>query len=155
LTISPTRNNTIAGILRAVRVRDKFEAELRNVVAEASLRNGIPASLVGFKVSKAIVGKICFMDSICWAAKMGEISLYKCRATAYGMRAMELIEEFWPTIPIAVLKGCSQRKLLYCFTEWIQGKSLNDELSEWIEAKKRSVRLSDQCAGRKHNQQPR
>ena len=136
LTISSTKHNTIVAILNAIGGRDEFESELRHIVAEASsLRDGVPASVIEFKVSKAIIAKICFSDDICWAAKMGEISPYKYRAVAYGIRAMELVEEFCPTIPVAVLKGCNQHKLLYCFTEWIEGNSLNDELSEWIEGK--------------------
>src|SRR5208282_4223080 len=101
----------------------------------SSLRNGIPASLVGFRVSNAIIAKICFIDGICWAAKMGELSRDKRRATTYGIWALRLIEEFCPTIPVPVLKGCNEHKLLYCFTEWVEGKSLNDELSEWLRGK--------------------
>ena len=80
--ISSPEENSISDILRAVGGRDEFESELRHIVADASsLRNGISTSLVEFKVSNAIVAKICFIDDICWAAKIRELSPYKCRAS--------------------------------------------------------------------------
>ena len=129
----------VARLLDAVGGRDEFEAEVRNAVTKASLlRNGIPAFLVEFQVSGSIVAKICFIDGICWAAKMREICRYDRdakyailpydRATLYGIRAMMLVEQYCPNIPIAKFRGFSQHKLQYCFTEWIEGKPPNEEV---------------------------
>ena len=52
---------TVTDILHSVGGRDEFEVEVRNVVTEAtSLRHGLPASVVDFKVSHGIVAKNLF-----------------------------------------------------------------------------------------------
>ena len=128
LTIPPDTRPFVTRILDVAGGIEGFEAEVRNAVAEASsLRGGIPASVVDFKISRTIVAKICFIDDICWAAKMREIVPYD-RETEYGIGAMMLVENYCPNIPISKFKGYAQRKLLYYFTEWIEGRSLLDEV---------------------------
>lgn len=128
LIMSPHGSPTIARILQTVGGRHGFDEEVRNAIIEASsLRNGISASLIEFKVGKTIVAKICFADGICWAAKMLEIHP-QLDAIKYGIGALILIEHYCPSVPIDKFKGCGQRKLLYCFTEWMEGKTLVDRV---------------------------
>jgi hypothetical protein len=80
----------------------------------------MPASWVEFKMSNALVAKICFSDGVCWAAKMQERDYYDA-ATERGITAMVLIEQYCPNIPINRYKGTSYRKLRYLFAEWVEG----------------------------------
>ena len=48
--------------------------------------------------------------------------------TLYGIRAMMVVERYCRIIAIAKFKGFIQHKLQYCFAEWIEGKTLNDEV---------------------------
>ena len=126
LSILSVHRPSVAEIFDAVEGREGFEAEVRNVVAAASsLRNGIPASVVEFKVSWAIVAKICFTDDICWAAKMRTIRP-RNRETVYGIGAMMLVEDYCPNIPISKYKGYFQGGLLSIFTEWLEGRNLEE-----------------------------
>jgi len=83
--------------------------------------------VVEFKVSRAIIAKICFTDGICWAAKISKI-LPRDRATAYGIEAMILVEDYCPNIPIGKLMGSFRNKVRYYFTQWIEGRNLLDEV---------------------------
>jgi len=128
LTLPPPCSLTVSHLLHVVGGRQEFQEELMNAVAEASLlRNRMPASLVDLKVGNRIIAKICFIDGICWAAKMVEILDYD-RPTIHAIQALILVQRYCPVIPISKIKGCSERKLRYCFTEWLEGKSLADEL---------------------------
>jgi hypothetical protein len=128
--MSPSCDPTVARIFKAVGGKDKFETEVKNAVSEASsLRGGIPASLIDFKVTRAIVAKICFLDGICWAAKIQE----ECeRATLYGVMAMLMVEKYCPHIPMSKYKGYKDSKLQFIFTEWIEGKTLADEAASLV-----------------------
>ena len=47
----------------------------------------------------------------------------------YGIWATALVQQYCPNISIAQFKGCSRpHKLLFCFTEWIEGKNLRDKI---------------------------
>jgi hypothetical protein len=106
-----------------------FEAEIKNVEAVASsFRNGIPASWVEFKTSNALVAKICFADGVCWAAKIQDRG-HDDRAIQRGITAMILVGQHCPNIPINRYKGWGYGKLHYVFTEWIEGKTLTDEVT--------------------------
>ena len=89
-----------------------------------SLRHGLPASVVDFKVSRGIVAKICFTDGICWAAKMRKIAHYP-RGTIYAIRALKLLHQYCPNIPTPKFKGYSQHKIIYYFTDCIEGSTLD------------------------------
>jgi hypothetical protein len=128
LALPPPRGLKVSQLLYAVGGRDEFQ-EVRNAVAEASLwRKGMPASLVEFSVGNNIVSKICFIDSICWTAKMVEIINYH-RPTIHAIQALILIELYRPTIPVSKIKGRREHKLRYYFTEWSEG--LLDELLDY------------------------
>jgi hypothetical protein len=130
LITSTHESPTIARILQSVGGRDEFEEEIKNILLEASsLRNGISASLMEFKVSRTIVAKICFADGVCWAAKMFETQP-RLDAIKYGIGALILIERYCPSVPVDKFMGYGERKLFYCFTEWMEGKSLADRFLE-------------------------
>lgn len=107
---------------------DQFEFEMKNVVAEAStLNNGTHASVVEFNYgSNALIAKVCFADGICWAAKIMENCRLSERITWFATEAMTLIDRYCPEISIPKLKrrSISQGRLMYYFTEWIEGKPL-------------------------------
>jgi hypothetical protein len=121
-------------VLQAIGGVDQFEFEVKNVISEASLlHNDIPASLVEFGCgSNSLIAKICFANGTCWGAKMMEnYPLYEL-AISSATEAMTLVERYCPGIPISKLKGwgTSKGKLLYYFTEWIEGKPLSPQVSD-------------------------
>ena len=119
---------TVTDIIHSVGGREEFEIEVRNAVTEAtSLRHGLPASVVDFKVSRGIVAKICFTDGICWAAKMRKMVHYP-RGTIHAIRTLELLHQYCPNIPTPKFKGYSQHKIIYYFTDWIEGSTLEDKV---------------------------
>ena len=121
-------------VLQAIGGIDQFEFEVKNVIIEASsVHKDIPASLVEFNHGRnALVAKICFVDGICWAAKMMENCSWAEPIISSAAEALMLIERYCPDIPIAKFKGwgTSQGKLLYYFTEWIEGKRLYANVSD-------------------------
>lgn len=126
LTIPTWNLPFVMHILDTVGGTEGFEAEMRNAITRASsLRGNIPASLTELRVSRAIVAKICFIDGICWAAKIKEIKPHD-RETEYGIIAMSLVERYCPNVPINKYKGCFVHKLLCCFTEWKEGQTLGN-----------------------------
>jgi hypothetical protein len=121
-------------VLQAIGGIDQFEFEIKNVIIEASsVRNDMPASLVEFDHGgNALIAKICFADGICWAAKIMENGPLAKQVISSAAEALTLIERYCPDIPIAKFKGwgTSQGKLLYYFTEWIEGKQLSANVSD-------------------------
>lgn len=116
----------ISHLIDAVGGRDEFAAEMKNMVKEASrLRDDIPASLVDFRLSRTLIAKICFSDGGCWAAKILDSFTQE---TIDGISALMMVHNFCPNIPVSQYKGCSSKKLNYCFTEWKEGKSLEEEV---------------------------
>jgi hypothetical protein len=116
----------ISHLINAVGGRDGFAAEMKNMVKEASrLRDNIPASLVDFRLSGTLIAKICFSDSVCWAAKVLDSFTQE---TLDGISALMMVHNYCPNIPVSQYKGCSSKKLNYCFTEWKEGKSLEEEV---------------------------
>ena len=120
-------------LLQAIGGIDQFEFEVKNVVAEASrLNNGIHASVAEFNYgSNAVIAKVCFTDSICWAAKMMENCPLSELVIWFATEAMTLVDRYCPEIPIAKLKrrSTSQGRLMYYFTEWIEGKPLSTKIN--------------------------
>jgi hypothetical protein len=116
----------ISHFIDAVGGRDEFAAEMKNMVKEASqLRDNIPASLVDFRLSRELIAKICFSNGICWAAKIQDSFTNE---TIDGISALMMVHDFCPNIPVSQYRGCSCKKLNYCFTEWKEGKSLEEEV---------------------------
>lgn len=71
VTLPSPDDLAVSQLLHAVGGRDEFQEEVKNSVAEASLwRNGTQTAVVYFKVGSKAVAKICFIDGICWAAKI-------------------------------------------------------------------------------------
>ena len=125
----PNSGSAVQGIIDAIGGIDQFRGEVKNAMTEASsMRNGMAVSLIGFNAGTyAIVAKICFVDGICWAAKMYEKSgVPYDLPIQYGIWATTLVQQY---CPIPQFKGCRQpHKLLYCFTEWIEGKNIRDKI---------------------------
>jgi hypothetical protein len=120
-------------VLQAIGGIDQFEFEVKNVIRKASsLHNDRPASLVEFNYgSNSLIAKICFLDGICWAAKMMENRPLNERVISSATEAMTLIERYCQDIPIPKLRGLGppQGKLIYYFTEWIDAKPLSANVS--------------------------
>ena len=108
---------------------DQFKIELKNAMTHASsMHNDFPITLIEFHTgSTAIVAKICFPD-ICWALKMYENFSLLNLHVQYGIYAMTLIHQYCSNVPIPKFKGCNRGRILYCFTEWIEGQTLSDKI---------------------------
>jgi hypothetical protein len=118
--------NGTSGVIEAAGGLQEFKAEVKNALAVAStLRNGMAVSCVQFEVSRTIVGKFCFTDGVCWAAKFENIiSDKKLHEVSQQKVLLLLLETYCPHIPISKYRGEGQKKLHYEFTEWIEGITL-------------------------------
>jgi hypothetical protein len=127
ISISVNHENTIVAAVGGFRA---LKAEVIFIMNEASSRRNVTAILKAVHLDVhdyAIVSKLCFTDGICWAVK-----LYKnlpnstdySRKIDYGISAVNLIQQYCPSIPINTPRGCGVHKLRYCFSDWIEGEDL-------------------------------
>jgi hypothetical protein len=120
---------SVTGLLESVGGGEEFEVELRNIVNKAMLlRQGLPASVVDFKIGRKIIAKVCFTDGVCWAAKLTKMAQMVFAESIYAIKALNLLHEYCPNIPTPKLRGYGNRKIFYYFTDWIEGNTLHDEV---------------------------
>jgi len=50
------------------------------------------------------------------------------RGTIYAIRALKLLHQYCPNIPTPKIKGYNQHKIIYYFTDWIEGSILEDRV---------------------------
>ena len=123
---SKPKDSTVARIFEVAGGEQAFREEFELILAEASsMHNDLEAIPVGWSLGTALVAKICFTDDVCWAVKIEEFNPNR-DTRRYGAWTKMLMQEYCPSIPIDRFIGCKQHKLLYCFTEWIEGKRLWD-----------------------------
>jgi hypothetical protein len=93
----------------------------------------------------AVIAKICFPDDTCWAAKIQENTLPTVAADLAGIMSMGILEQVCPDIPSIRCRGdghTSSPAVLYTFTEWIEGKILQDWIFSDMEINISSSNLS-------------
>ena len=131
------------GFVELVGGLSQFAAVMDRILGHAScLRNGASASLSDFKTGgDSIIAKICFADDNCWAAKLLEHKSYTVASIRAAKKAMTLLEKHCPYIPIPRYRGFGQEdRLLYYFSDWIEGNTLNDRLPSKV-SKRRPIKL--------------
>jgi serine/threonine protein kinase len=113
----------------------EFTKVINNVLGRASyLRGGIDAFVTEFKMGgNAIIAKVCFEDEVCWAGKVMENDEDTFGGLSAARLALTLVEKHCSHIPIPHFKGSGQHnRVIYYFTEWIEGKTLQDKLPRRI-----------------------
>jgi len=116
----------VSRTFEAIGGEQAFFDEFEILLSEASsMRNGIHAFAVEWRTFNFITAKICFDDGVCWAAKIRPIPENE-GMILYEIMTRRLIEDYCPGIPIDNLIGCRYHKLAYCFTEWIESKTLSE-----------------------------
>lgn len=106
---------------------DQFEAELEKASEHASsLRNGLKCGFDKFNYyGPALVGKLCFDDGICWAAKFVKNDDDRRNL---GIRIMESIEIYCPELPIPRFQESStcteNQTMCYYLMDWVKGRTL-------------------------------
>jgi hypothetical protein len=113
----------------------EFTKVISNVLGHASyLRRGINAFVTEFKMGgNTIIAKICFEDEVCWAGKLMENDEITFGAMTAARSALTLVEKHCSHIPISHFRGSGQHNtVLYYFTDWIEGKTLQDKLQNRI-----------------------
>lgn len=107
--------------------QDQFEAEMENASQHASsLRNGLKCELVDFDYhGPALVGKLCFDDGICWAAKFVKND---DNSRELAIRIMESIENYCPDLLIPRFyesSTCTENETMcYYLMDWVEGRQL-------------------------------
>lgn len=117
-------------ILDHVGGKDQLEDEINEAVVYASILHGnIPASLVQITASGAagIIGKICFIDGICWADKMLANPL-RIEEAYYGAATVAAVQRYCPNIPTIKFCGYRRGRLQHYFSEWIPGETLQSKV---------------------------
>jgi hypothetical protein len=105
---------------------NQLSKELDIAVAYASsLRDYIPAWREAFTGGGGgLISKVCFDDGmICWPDK----NPTAIQGAYYGEA---IIREYCPNIPIPEIKAWVRNELHHLFTEWVEGKSLHERVTE-------------------------
>jgi hypothetical protein len=107
--------------------QNQFEVEIEKASKHASsLRNGQKCEFKTFNYyGPALVGKLCFDDGICWAAKFVENNDDRRNV---GIKIMESIEVYCPELPIPRFyesSTCTENQTMcYYLMDWVEGRTL-------------------------------
>jgi hypothetical protein len=132
----PERPKFLQDFINASGGEEVFDGEIGKGLRHASsLCDGRQSVVEEYKRGRenVIIGRIRFDDDTSWAAKIFKSNRYVYFSVSHAINSLRAIEQYCPNIAVPRIYGdsvnMSNGSTYYYLMDWIEGKSLVDELS--------------------------